>query len=249
MMLKSNLLVANILVVTLCFAQQYDTLYFDAKNQKCDIDSAEYYSVGQRQNGKWNGQVISFFLTGEKKQMSFYNSSGKLIGEKTSYFKNGNVSEIETLIDGKDQGIKKEFYENGQLMQVMLLEFVEGERFVTSSTLIDFYDQEGNQTASKGKGIVVRFHKNGETKEKGAYDEGQKSGAWMFYHDNGQLDELGSFENGKRIGEWKGFYEDGSEFYTESYSKPGELISGVSIDKEGEQHTECKFFIPTSLKI
>jgi antitoxin component YwqK of YwqJK toxin-antitoxin module len=104
-MLKSILLFSIMLVTSFCFAQRNETLYFDAKNQKCIIDSAEYYSIGERFNGHWIGQVNAFFMTGEKKQTSFYDFQGDLEGERTSFYKNGNIKEIENFIGGRKLGV------------------------------------------------------------------------------------------------------------------------------------------------
>jgi TonB family protein len=115
-------------------------------------------------------------------------------------------------------------------------ERIDGEKYKTRYSLLEFYDKSGNQTASNGNGAATRFYNNGEIKESGEYSNSLKSGKWAFYHDNGELKESGSFEAEKRIGVWRGWNDDGREYYTETYSNPGELISGKSYDKEGVQY-------------
>lgn len=61
------------------------------------------------------------------------------------------------------------------------------------------------------------YHKNGNLKQVGQFDEnGKCTGEWKYYDYNGELEKVGNFINQLQIGEWF-FYIDGYLYNIANY--------------------------------
>ena len=70
---------------------------------------------------------------------------------------------------------------------------------------------------------------NNNTKWKGEFLGGKKSGEWKHNHDNGTLQQIGIYENGEKTGKWK------------SYHKNGQLSSIIDY-KDDKKTGEVKYY-------
>jgi hypothetical protein len=78
---------------------------------------------------------------------------------------------------------------------------------------------QGSFKNGKKDGDWVRYHYNGQLRDKGNYNKGSKEGLWVVYFQNGQLFSKGNYYNGWNDGAWVYFNDDGtpSHTYTGTY--------------------------------
>lgn len=91
-----------------------------------------------------------------------YNSEGKLEGEKTVFFKNGNLAEKSFYINGELEGLYKWFADDGVLLKQSM--YKNGQL----------------------NGLTINYHGEGKKLSEGPYTNDTKSGIWKYY-ENGKL--------------------------------------------------------------
>lgn len=129
-------------------------------------------------------------------------------GEVTYYYENGKKKSITNYIKGRVNGKDAEWYDNGN--KKLEGEYIEDEKKRTAQHKIDqFWDINGLQKITDGNG---------------------------FFEDQGESESSkGEIKNGFKEGLWEGTYKKHKNSYKETY-KNGELISGISTDKNGETY-------------
>jgi len=100
--------------------------------------------------------------------------------------KNGKVEMILTIKDGKLDGLKRTWYENGQL------------------------GSERNYKDGKPNDLIRIWYENGQLEAESNYKDSKEDGLTRYWHENGQLIYEGNYKNGVLISE-KCFNEDGNE--------------------------------------
>lgn len=136
-------------------------------------------------NGEWKffmGQNLDLHEEGDYKDGNPDFPQGAF----KRYFWNGQIQDIITYKNGKEEGEVKRFYDNGQLESIIMVK--NGVR----------------------NGPQVGYYKNGNIEYKGNNnDQGHETGEWTFYTESGKLEKSGMY-SGKRpsekTGEWK-FYD------------------------------------------
>jgi len=69
---------------------------------------------------------------------------------------------------------------------------------------------QGSFRNGKKHGPWVKYHKNGQLREKENYKDGKRDGPWVNYWDNGQLKSKGTYKNGKMDGLWVAYNKYGT---------------------------------------
>lgn len=103
-----------------------------------------------------------------------------------TYYEDGSVKSISTLVNGKLYGESRDFYPNGQLKEVMTFK---------NNVVID---------------TSISFHENGILKSKVPFVEGITYGQTLYYYDNGQLKQMGYYVNDKAHGRFYHFHKNGN---------------------------------------
>ena len=124
---------------------------------------------------------------------------GKMEGEYTHYFEDGQVRFTANMKAGMLDGLRYCYYDTGELMHV-------------------HHYEDG-----KEHGTLNSFYKNGMRVEIIPYINGMKNGVFRKYHNNGNLKQKGTFKNDKLNGILEEYNEDGEIQITQKY-KNGELI-------------------------
>ena len=142
-----------------------------------------------------------------------YWSGGELNGKFTSYFKDGKIAVESTYQDGKQHGVRKEWYMNGFMYTNLFreTEYKYGKpvkdnlynldsnlymrsTYNDSSRIDSIYEYnnknliivtEVNKNQLHGKHKL--FHENGNIWQEGKLDNGLPDGVWKEYSDNGTL--------------------------------------------------------------
>jgi len=117
------------------------------------------------------------------------------------------------LVDGKLDGIYKEWYENAQLK--FEINFKKGVK----------------------NGLAKIYHKNGQLSEKGNMLD-KRDGLWRLWNKNGKLIKEVEFKEGKKYGLERWWYENGTLRCESNYKEDG--IDGLWIlwDENGQKHHE-----------
>ncbi len=179
-------------------------------------------------NGKKNGEVESFYLTGELLEQGTYKN-------------------------GFQDGLWKTFYRNGQLK--FMGKFISANPVLKDSTHVYFYpngnlerkefykvqkSKYSNAIISRKTGIWEIYYLSGSPKETFEYngDRSVKVGLNIKYFENGQIESKGQLNDDFKVGEWKFYYPNGTLKQTvsdyifdslngsvKSYDSNGDLIS------------------------
>jgi antitoxin component YwqK of YwqJK toxin-antitoxin module len=90
-------------------------------------------------------------------------------------------------------------------------------------------------------GDIKNYYDNGQLKDEGHLESGQKNGLWKTYFDNGNIETERSYINGKENGKAKGWYETGELAF--EADKKDNLPKGLvrNYHKNGNLKMECFF--------
>lgn len=137
---------------------------------------------------------------------------------RTDYYSNGKVKVIGSYKDGVPDGIRRDFDENGNVLQAYV--FVKG--IIVGEGIVD-------NTGSK-QGMWKEFYDAGELMAEGEYVNGLRNGKWTYYFANGIIEQTGIYVNGKPDKIWKWYYESGNIRREENFIKgiPDGIITEYS---------------------
>jgi TonB family protein len=184
-------------------------VYYDKSNSKTAIlDSADYYTLCADSSCR-NGLVQEFYVLKDQVKVKKTLKEGKLDGEFTQYYRNGNLKCMEVYQDAKLQGISTNYHQNGKKSSTKTLQYEVKE---TIEKIIDAWDSTGTQTLKDGEGKMIE------------------------YFENGKVEFEKNYKNYDLNGIRKAYREDGTVFYIETY-KNGKFIEGESWDREGKHYT------------
>lgn len=153
-----------VLTATKAFNENNDIAYVTFYSSKGKVIS-EGEMDGKKFIGKWKYYQRT---NNELLTVEFYNNSGKLQGERTVFYPNGEIAEKQTYKNGKLEGVSKMFSEQNILLSELL--YVNGELH----------------------GYSKYYSPKAELVAEGLYKNDKKTGVWKFYED-GKLTEEKDF--------------------------------------------------------
>lgn len=140
-------------------------------------------------------------------------AADKRQGIAYQYFPNGSVKQTIPYIDGKKQGLSKEYNEEGNI--ITLYEY--NNDFMISRERINRTDSDGVK-----QGSWKEFHENGNIRTEMNYRGGVLHGYYKEYNDKGILTVTMLYDNGKIV---EGNVEDNPEIEMQNrYDADGNLI-------------------------
>jgi antitoxin component YwqK of YwqJK toxin-antitoxin module len=102
-------------------------------------------------------------------------------------------------------------------------------------------EDQGSFKSGVKDGAWVKYHKNGQLKEKVNFKNGKMEGAGGGYHDNGQLWWKGNYKNSRFEGAWVTYYSNGQlekkGNYKNSRKKEGAWVSYNADGTVDKEHT------------
>jgi len=143
--------------------------YYDAPGQP---RQAEEQYKNNRPAGTWR----ELYPDGKTpRQVESYAASGKLTGERLTYFDTGKVQTKQQFdINGLQTGLGQEFYASGQPRK------------------------EANYLKGLLVGTFQEFHENGSPAVAGQYKNGKQSGEWTYYKTDGHsIERQVTYRDGK----------------------------------------------------
>lgn len=127
-------------------------------------------------------------------------------GRFIDYYSSGRKKGEGTLKNGKIDGVRKMYYQNGKLIV------------------------ERNYLQSVPNGLETEYYEDGSIKQKGIMKNGKEDGVWEIYFPNGQVKQRTKFDNGNMVDESVIYYSNGKICATEK------IINGkVNTDKNFEE--------------
>ncbi len=173
-----------------------------------------------------------------KLEMEYWEIDNQLSGPYKTYFEDGfTLKQTGQIINGKKQGLTKEYYKNGQLSFEYYLEngLLQGPfKKYHSSGLVA---TEGRFNHGELDGEIRRYTQFGKLESIENYERGKSNGK-TYYYENGKVIISGEMKDNKEHGLWEFFYlnEDG-DYYRSQYlnynegvlNGPFQKITGDSV--------------------
>ncbi len=188
--------------------------------------------------GDYQGEWKLYYPGGGLKAEGSYINS-KRNGDWTFYFSNGKVESQGKYIEGLPHGAWKWYYENKQVRRTEYYrrgredgdseEFSLDGRVLTKGQFINGL-KEGEW-----------FYEIGDHTERGAYQDGERTGKWIYKYPDGQVNFTGEFVAGLSVGKHRWYYPSGK------VKKEGKYSSGVRVgtwntyDEDGTRALEIKY--------
>lgn len=165
---------------------------------------------------RFKDSVLTIFFSSEENKVKAritFTDSNISEGLRKLFYKNGNLNEVVYLKNGLPEGEIKSYYENGSLQGVG--QFINGLE----------------------EGEWEEYYENGNLKNISYFSNGKLEGEQKFYFENGNLKNIIYFENGIPEGKYKEYHENGKLAISttfkngiqngicEIYNKNGKLIN------------------------
>jgi antitoxin component YwqK of YwqJK toxin-antitoxin module len=170
------------------------------------FDGAIYiYTKEYRKRSEEIKQIPSSKQMERKNGIWYYNNeiyNGKFI----DYYYSGRIQGEGILKNGKLEGLRKMYYQNGKLSV---------ERYYTNSI---------------SDGLEKEYYEDGTLKQKGILINGKEDGVWEIYFPNGQIKQRTNFKNGIVDGESTIYYSTGKILSVE-LGQNGKIIPDKRLEK------------------
>lgn len=193
----------------------------------------EYYKdntlaeVTHYSNGKTNGELIRYYPDGTTVREKAMMKDGKVNGTTSAYSSTGKLTYEKGLVNGVDEGPERKYDDNGTLIYEATYKGgkQEGKSFqIINRGSDDEYTQTQYYKGGKYHGQHLEVFKNGTTKSKGNYIDGQKDGLWEAFKKDGS--RRGNQET----------YKDGKVIKKITYFTDGKPDTEKNYNTEGKQH-------------
>ncbi|MGI4737283.1 MAG: toxin-antitoxin system YwqK family antitoxin, partial [Janthinobacterium lividum] len=147
------------------------TRYYDAPTPTREADE-------QYKNNHLVGARHEYYADGKApRKTELYNPTGRLQGERLTYFDNGQVQTRQQFENGQQTGLGEQFFASGKLWK------------------------EGTYVKGLLSGPYRELRDDGTQAEAGQYKNGKTSGQWTYYKANGQgIDRQVTYRDGKPLG-------------------------------------------------
>ena len=142
----------------------------------------------------------------ERKNGVWYLNNEIYNGKFIDYYYSGRIQGDGIMKNGKLEGMRKMYYQNGKL------------------------SVERNYTNSISEGLEKEFYEDGTLKQKGIFINGKEDGIWEMYFPNGQTKQRTNFKNGIVDGESTVYYSTGKILSVE-IGQNGKIIPDKRLEK------------------
>ena len=183
--------------------------------------------IGVHRTFNEKGKVIksiTYNINGEIESEGIVLINGKEEGNWKYFYENGTAKAEGKFNNGEKTGKWKYYYPNGKLQQTG--DYTNGK---LSGIWVWYYDtgellREEYYIYGKLDGEATEFDKLGNVIAKGNYMEGYKEGEWIYR--SGDQTEKGNYVMGEKNGVWKSFYKE-----TEELAYSGKFVQGAADGK------------------
>lgn len=217
--------------------------FYPSGKIKSTVNIVDGKNVGQLTEYNEKGEIITEeiydngFLK-DRQELNRYDDNGEKTGLWRTYYPDGTIKSEGDYVDGKKNGVFKEFDKKGKLVDIKQMM---GDTTMSSSSeivIIELYKSYhpngkiklvGGINNGLKSGIYREFDENGELINGYIYKKdtmlaegkilpnGQYDGAWKEYYPDGKIMLTGTYENGKRNGLWTYYYPNGKKEQSGKY--------------------------------
>lgn len=189
-------------------------------------------------NGKKDGFFKYYDVEGNLEKLEKYINGNivegaeetRILETRVDYYKDGKQKVIQTYLNNKPHGIRREYSEEGKVIQGYL--FNEGEIIG-----IGIIDENG-----KKQGSWQELYSIGKIKAEGSYVDSKPINNWKYYFPSGKIEMIGSYNGkGQKIGQWKWLYENGNVLREENYENGKMEGLYVEYDENGNILSKGEF--------
>jgi uncharacterized protein len=178
-------------------------------------------------SGDYKDTIVFYFKNGNVSHKGVY-SNGVKNGMFYYYYQNGKLNEKGRYKDGLSKGMWTGYYQDRSVKYEIY--YVKGK---LDGEYIE-YDSLGKEIINGNYSFGDRdgkwMEKIGDHYEIGKYNEGNRTGDWIYYFENGNIAFKGEFKNGKPFGKHKYYWEDSGN------------IRKIEKYKNGRKHGKWRFF-------
>ena len=206
-------------------------------------------------NGTW-----TIFDAAQRLVASWDFKAGQLDGKTAAWFPGGQQKSEMTFVQGQPDGeallynnqgrvIRKDYYRDGKQLIPVVSRYdnkqKETEGWLLRSdfvfkTRFDWWEgiaeiQREKSTGEDRKiGKWVQWHRNGQLKYVGNFDQGEAIGKHSWWHENGQRQLAGEYETGLREGLWTRWHVNGQRHEEGEYLAGSKFGEWTSWDNQGQ---------------
>jgi antitoxin component YwqK of YwqJK toxin-antitoxin module len=185
-----------------------------------------YYPTGiLEERGDWSynkniGNFERYHPNGVKSQAFIFDNSGVRNGPQYYYHENGKTELEVAIVNGREEGIMKRYYANGDLKETkgfsggklndgsikaytMVAKNVvlDEDNGVTEKHSLTSAEDKPNLALFKATGDNILYNKDRLISQKGYFKNGRLwNGRWYRYDSNGLLEQIEVYKNGKFLG-------------------------------------------------
>ena len=191
-------------------------IFYNDKNQI--VKRAHFFN---KKDKKWT----YFYKNGQIQQQGDY-KKGKPEGEWNWWYENEQLWRNEFYTNGKMNGVATEYDSLGKLITQgeYLYGLKEGEWFYEINDHKELGSYISDMKSGKWEMTYLSSNKKMFT---GEFLNDIPIGEHIYYHSNGNIKEVGKYENGEKQGEWKKLDENGNILVTYLFKR------GVEIKRDG----------------
>ena len=197
--------------------------------------SVEYYENGQvevegnRKDGERDGKWVWYGENGQIEAEGSY-ENGYKIGKWVYYYADGQL-------------MSEEYYDDEYIALRRCVDYDEDGKIVKD--LEYNLDETAGPFGGPWNGKFVDYHKNGQIRSEGNYEDGERVGKWVVYEENGQIIAEGEYKKDGETGrEWNGkfieYYYNGQMRWEWNY-KNGETVSSFHYFENGQLKYEGNY--------
>ena len=170
-----------------------------------------------------NGKELKWYDNGEPYSNCEVNSANVLDGNCSVYARGtGIVLGSGKFKNGQRDGIWKWNFSDGKPYYVQ--NFTYGKKRIYWVETV-----WGNEDGS-----YQRFYNSGQLEERGLYDSGYKTSAWLKYYRNGKQEYSGFFLKDKKIKNWIYYFPSGKKEAEEFFDNAGNLLKRITYYENGK---------------
>ncbi|PQJ32043.1 hypothetical protein BST92_08935 [Nonlabens arenilitoris] len=160
--------------------------------------SQELYMEGDFKQGVKIGTWKSYFKDNHQlKYLKHFDNNGNSTGKWESYYDSGELSLIENYVNNQANGNKTEYFKNGQISSTGKL--INGK----NHGIWNYYYDTGVLQCEKEfkigieEGVYKQYYENGSLYKEGTKTNFEKTGVWKTYDQNGSIIETKSYRDSK----------------------------------------------------
>ena len=181
-----------------------------------------------------------FFENGLLESEGFYSVNGKQDGLWKEYYAHGSLYEEINYFEGLYEGLYKAFDDSGRVIVQGNYKgnYEDGEWFYINGS----FSQKGNYRDGEKVGEWRSYYNKKQLIFKGEFYNGLPVGEHIFWYNSGKLFRLGQYVSGRKTGRWIQYSQSGKVLMITEYSDGLErVLNGYKINPQHESEDYIEY--------